>query len=190
MNNEHDRYELPVSEAARQQLARNSNWFLGLGICLVALGSLAVLFSYLTTLFSVIYFGSFMMVVGFFELVKSFKLRLWSAFFLHLFLGVLYILGGGFIVFYPMVNAVTLTLLLAFFFMLSGTLKIIFFLTGRAPHTGWLLISGIVTLLLGLCILNQWPLSGLWVIGMLVGIEAIFTGWMYIMLGTTIKKSA
>lgn len=188
MNNGNNRFGLPVHEVSKQQLKDNANWFLGLGIGLVILGTLAIIFSYLTTLFSVMYFGAFMVVVGLFESVKSFKMHLWSSFFLHLFLAVLYIVGGGFIVMYPAINAISLTLLLSLFFIVSGILKIIFALTCKTPHAFWLLVNGLITLLLGVCILNQWPLSGLWVIGMLIGIETLFTGWTYIMLAAAAKK--
>ena len=188
MKNENNRFGLPVDGVSKQQLKDNANWFLGLGIGLVILGTLAVIFSYITTLFSVMYFGVFMVVIGLFEAVKSFKMHLWSTFFLHLFLAVLYIVGGGFIVMYPAINAVSLTLLLSLFFIVSGILKIIFVVTCKTPHTFWLFTNGSVTFLLGVCILNQWPLSGLWVIGMLIGIETLFTGWTYIMLSAAAKK--
>lgn len=188
MNNENKRYGLPVHELSKQQLKDNANWFLGLGIGLIIVGTFALIFSYITTLFSVMYFGAFMVVVGLFEAVKSFKMHLWSNFFLHLFLAVLYIVGGGFIVMYPAINAVSLTLLLSLFFIVSGILKIIFVLTCKTPNTFWLLANGLITLLLGVCIWNQWPFSGLWFIGMLIGIETIFTGWTYIMLGVIAKK--
>jgi uncharacterized membrane protein HdeD (DUF308 family) len=47
---------------------------------------------------------------------------------------------------------------------------------------GWLLASGILSLILGVLIWAQWPASGLWVIGLLVGIQLLFTGWSLVML--------
>ena len=47
---------------------------------------------------------------------------------------------------------------------------------------GWLLASGIVSVVLGWMIWAQWPASGLWVIGLLVGIQLLFTGWSLVML--------
>jgi uncharacterized membrane protein HdeD (DUF308 family) len=35
---------------------------------------------------------------------------------------------------------------------------------------------------LGILIWRQWPLSGLWVIGLFVGIEMIMYGWTLVML--------
>jgi len=47
---------------------------------------------------------------------------------------------------------------------------------------------GIVTILLGLMIINQWPVSGLWVIGLFVAIEIIFAGWSHIMIALAAKN--
>ena len=58
----------------------------------------------------------------------------------------------------------------------------------RLPHWGWPLASGILNVLLGLLIWAQWPLSGLWVIGLFVGIELIFSGWMWVMIALALRS--
>jgi len=186
--NDRNQWGVPVDGVSKQQLRENAPWFLGLGIGLVILGMLAFIYAYAATLFSVVYLGAFLVIMGCFEGVKAFKMKQWSNFFLHLFLSVLYIVGGGFIVLHPVVNAVTLTLLLGIFFVVSGILRIIFSLVSNVPHSGWLMVNGIATLILGACIWYQWPMSGLWVIGALVGIEAMFTGWTFIMLSMMAKR--
>jgi uncharacterized membrane protein HdeD (DUF308 family) len=52
------------------------------------------------------------------------------------------------------------------------------------------LINGLVSLLLGLMIWGQFPFSGVWAVGVLVGIKLIFGGWMLIMLGTAVRSAA
>lgn len=171
-----------------KQLKENWGWYLALGVSLIALGSLAVIYSVTSTIFSILYLGCFLMVLGIFEVVQSFKLHKWSNFFLHLFLGILYLVGGFFIIMNPALNAITLTLLLAIFFVVSGISKIFFALTQHVPHKGWLAVNGILTLILGILIWQQWPVSGLWVIGMFVGIDAILTGCSLIMLSLAAKE--
>lgn len=179
-----------VDSVALKQLKENWKWFLTLGIGLVILGTLAVMFAYTSTLFSLIYLGSFMLVTGGFEVIKSFKINKWSSFFLHLFLGIFYIGSGLFILFYPGLNAITLTLFLAIFFVVSGILRIVFALAKKLPHRGWLIFNGLLTIILGILIWKQWPSSGLWVIGMFVGIDAIVTGWTWIMLSLAARKQS
>ncbi len=171
-----------------QQLHKNWHWYLVLGIALIALGTLAILFSYTATLFSVIYLAGFLVVVGVVEVVQAFKMRFWSKFFLHLILGGLYLLAGGYILMNPTLNAITLTLLLAAFFAISGLFKVIFALAYAVPHCGWMIFNGALSILLGVLIWQQWPVSGLWVIGLFVGIDAVFTGWSWIMLALAAKR--
>jgi uncharacterized membrane protein HdeD (DUF308 family) len=38
-------------------------------------------------------------------------------------------------------------------------------------------------------IYKQWPTSGLWIIGLFVGIELIFNGWAWIMLSFGLKQA-
>jgi len=177
-----------IDLSALNQLKTNWKWYLVLGIGLIIFGSLAAIFSIISTLVSVIYLGSFIIVLGFFEGAKSFKINKWSSFFLHLFLSILYIVGGFFILLNPTVNALSLTLLLAIFFIVAGILRIIFSFSSNVPHKTWIFLNGILTLILGILIWRQWPYSGLWAIGTLVGIDAIFTGWTWIMLSLEAKN--
>ena len=48
------------------------------------------------------------------------------------------------------------------------------------PGWGWHVADGIITAILGLLVLAQWPVSGLWVIGLFVGIDLIFYGGAWI----------
>lgn len=169
-------------QSALKQLRENVNWFLLLGIGLVVLGVLAIVFSYWSTILSVVYLGAFLLAFAVFEAVKSFKVNKWSHFFLHVFLSVLYAFCGLSLVLYPAINALTLTLVLAAFFAVSGVVKIVYALTKNIPHKGWLVLNGALAVLLGVLIWMQWPSSGLWVIGMFVGLDAVFTGLTWIML--------
>jgi uncharacterized membrane protein HdeD (DUF308 family) len=176
------------NETVVARLSKNWYWYLFLGISLVVFGTLAILFSYTATIFSVIYLAGLLLIVGVIELVQAFKMRFWNKFFLHLILAILYLAAGGFILTNPALNAIYLTLLLALFFVCSGLLKIFFALTHKLPHRGWIILSGGLSLLLGILIWQQWPVSGLWVIGFFVGIDALFTGWSWIMLALMAKR--
>lgn len=170
------------------RLKNNWHWYLGLGITLTILGTLAILFSYFTTLFSIIYVGIFLLTLGIFEAIKSFKVHPFKQFLLHVFLGIICIFTGLSLIFYPEVSALNITLFLALLFIISGTFSIIFALTSNVAHPTWVLINGILNVLLGAIIWYQWPLSGFWVIGMFVGINMVFTGWGWIMLALELKN--
>ena len=89
----------------------------------------------------------------------------------------------------PWIGMKFIALLLAIFFAVEGIWKIVASFNYR-PATGWLalLASGILTLILGLLIWRQWPLSGLWAVGVLVGINLLMTGISMVTLAATARR--
>ena len=80
-------------------------------------------------------------------------------------------------------GAAVITLILASYFLVSGLFRLGFAISHpRLGHRGALLLSGVVTLLLGVLITIHWPSSALWVIGTFVGIDLIFYGLSLISL--------
>lgn len=177
-----------LTAAGVKQLKENRGWFLTLGIGLVALGILAIVFGLSSTLITVTFIGIYMGIAGLIEGVKAFKVTKWSSFFLHLFLSVLYIVTGIFIALNPTINAISLTLLLALAFVVAGILRLFFAFTTNLPNKFFAIVNGILTITLGLLIWYQWPYSGLWVIGTLIGLDSIFTGWSWINLSLMADK--
>lgn len=174
---------------ALNQLQENRVWYLALGTGLVILGSLALVYSFTSTLISVAYLGLSLLVVGIFEVVKAFTINQWGNFFLHLLIGVLYLVAGFSIFFNPMVNAISLTLALAIFFIISGVFRMVYSLTNNnIPHKGIIFVNGLLTCILGVLLLLDWPISGLWALGTFMGLDAIFTGIEWIALAIKIKE--
>ena len=163
--------------------SKNWCWFLGWGVLLVVLGVLALSFSVLTTMLSVILLGCIIFAAGVFVIMDAFSFW-WGkggGFFLHLLIGILY-LSVGFIMFKGPVGAsISITFLLAVFYIMLGFLRIIYSLSLRMPQWGWGLFNGIVALVLGVLVLSQWPESSLFIIGLFIGIDLIVSGWTYIM---------
>ena len=163
-------------------LQRSWGWFLALGIIEIILGTIAVGASFFATLVTVVLFGWLLLFGGVLSALHAFWRKQWKGFFLDLAMGVLYIVAGLMMVGNPAEAAVTLTLLIAMFLLVGGIFRIIVALSGHFEHWGWVLLNGLITSALGILIWRQWPLSGLWVIGLFVGIEMIMYGWTLVML--------
>jgi uncharacterized membrane protein HdeD (DUF308 family) len=106
-----------------------------------------------------------------------------------LILGIITALTGIAIIGHPLFGLAFLTLLLVGYFVAEGVWKI--FVSFRyKPAAGWkwLLASGALSLILGLLIWNQWPVSGLWAVGVLVGINLLGTGVALVTLASTLRK--
>jgi uncharacterized membrane protein HdeD (DUF308 family) len=169
-------------------LRRGWGWFVALGIIHIILGVVAVGASVFVTLASVVLFGWLLLVGGVLSAVHAFWQKQWSGFFVDLAMGILYVVVGFMVVGNPLAAAETLTLLIALFLFMGGIFRIVAALAGKFQNSFWVLLNGIVTLVLGIMIWRQWPLSGLWVIGLFIGIELIFYGWSLLMVGLTTKR--
>ena len=158
----------------------------GMGIALMLLGAIAVGSSFIATYATVLVFGMLLLLGAIFQVFTAFWGRRWRGFFLHLLAGVLYFIAGVFMIENPTAAAVGLTLLVAACLLVGGILRIVLSVTERFDGWGWMLLNGVIALLLGVSIWRQWPLSGLWVIGLFVGVELLFSGLSWVMLGLAV----
>ena len=84
----------------------------------------------------------------------------------------------------------TITLLLIVFFMIEGISKVAFALTIRPfPHWGWVLASGLVGILLALILWANLPVTAVWPIGLLLGINLISFGAAIAYLAWQVRKT-
>jgi len=166
----------------------NWGWLLGLGIVLIVVGTLAVAAPFVASVASAVAIGMLLLMGGIAQLVGAFWTRDWSGFFLSLLMGILYVVLGVLFLRAPGQALLTLTLLLACVLMIGGLFRIIGSVMYRFPHWGWVLVGGIINLALGILIWQEWPASALWVIGLFVGIDLMFTGWTWVMLALAVKN--
>jgi uncharacterized membrane protein HdeD (DUF308 family) len=165
------------------------SFLMGMGIALMILGMAAIGSSFIATLATVLMFGMLLLLGGLFQVVTAFWGRSWQGFFLHMLAGVVYLIVGVFMIDNPMETAVGLTLLVAAGLLVGGILRIVLSLVERFDGWGWTLLNGAISLLLGVAIWRQWPLSGLWIIGLFVGIEMLFSGLSWVMLGLYVRSA-
>jgi uncharacterized membrane protein HdeD (DUF308 family) len=161
----------------------------GMGISLMILGLVAIGSSLIATLATVLVFGMLLLLGGLFQLVTAFWGRSWRGFFLHLLAGVLYVVVGVFMIDNPVESALGLTLLVAAGLLVGGISRTIVALVERFDGWGWALLNGVVSLVLGVAVWRQWPLSGLRFIGLFVGIEMLFSGLSWMLLGLAVRSA-
>ena len=179
---------LNVFRVGLHELRRNWGWILALGIALVILGMIAIGDVVFFTVVSVIFLGWVLLIGGVVEAVQAFRHRKGGSFFLHLLSAVLAVVVGFMLLENPQAGALVLTLMLAVYFIAGGLFRIFGALTMRLPSWGWMVFNGVVTLLLGVLVLAHWPVSGVWVIGLFIGIDLIITGWSRVMLALAVRK--
>ncbi|HEY2523566.1 MAG TPA: HdeD family acid-resistance protein [Candidatus Binataceae bacterium] len=171
-----------------EEVRKHTTWFLVVGIALVILGMVAIGSAVAMTIVSVLFLGWLLIIAGIFEVIHGFSRRPWSGFFINLLGGVLYAVAGLVMVANPALAAVTLTLVIAVMLIVAGLFRLFIAFSTPLHHRGWLVLNGAISILLGVMIWRAWPVSGLWVIGMFIGIDMIVDGWTEIMLALSARR--
>jgi uncharacterized membrane protein HdeD (DUF308 family) len=165
-----------------EEVRAHRTWYLCVGVVLIILGTIAIGSAEIMTMVSVIFLGWLLIFGGLFEIIHGFVRRAWGGFFINLMGGLLYAVTGLLMVSHPGVAAATLTLMIAMLLIVAGTFRIFVAFSTPIHHRGWLILNGAISLFLGFSIMSSWPISGLWVIGLFIGIDMIFDGWTEVML--------
>jgi uncharacterized membrane protein HdeD (DUF308 family) len=174
-----------------ETVARSWGWFLGLGIILVILGIGAISLPFATAMAVNLLVGWLLIAGGAVHLVHAVKAAGWRGGIRHVLCGLLQLVVGVYMVTNPVAGVFVLTIMLVAYFAVEGVFKIILAVrTDTLPQRGWVTFSGIVSLGLAIYVGAQFPMSALWVIGLLVGIEMVVSGWSFIMIALATRGKA
>jgi len=183
-------FSMAVDPRVGEELKHHWGRFVVLGAALIVLGVVALGSAGIATIASVFVFGWILVVAGILETIHAWRVRGWSGVMRHVLGGVLSFVVGGLIVANPAAGMLSLTLLMAAFFIVGGIFRIVTALSFRFAGRGWAVAGGVVTVALGAMIAAEWPVSAVWVIGTFVGIDLIFDGWSLIMAGLGARELA
>ncbi len=158
-------------------LKRHSGVGMAVGILGIVAGVLALLSPTVAGLSIAMAVGALFLASGVSRLFLAFKMGSFGRGVLVFAMGLLAIIAGGYMLSRPGMGLATLTLFLAVYFFVSGIFEIIWaFRLKPIRGWGWTLASGIAALILGIMIWRQFPVSGTWAVGTLVGIHMLFGG--------------
>ena len=155
------------------------------GVIMIILGVLAVAAPVIATIAIDIWVGWLFLFSGVIGLIALFSSHHIPAFLWSLITAALSIALGILLIWKPVEGALSLTFLLTAFFLVEGVFQIATSLVYRdsLPGTwGWMLASGVSDLLLVAIIVLGWPATGVWVLGLLVGINLFMSGWAIVMM--------
>lgn len=181
--------EMRVAET-RALITEKWGWFLALGIVLILAGLAAIAFPLVSTIAAKIMLGWLFLIGGVMMIIHAFQAPGWQGFLWELLIGILYAVAGGYLAFFPLTGLLTLAILLAMLFIAEGIFEVIMAVRVR-PHEGWiwLLLSGLAALAVGVLIAIDLPGSAVWALGLLVGINLLFSGWSYVFLALAGRRA-
>ena len=181
----------PTDAAGLEPLRAKCGWIVALGIVYSIAGFIALGSVVLATAATVFVVGIMMVIAGVAEVINAFQIKTWGKFLLWLLLGALYIVAGFVTFENPLLAAAILTLVLGFSLLASGIMRVVlaFGMQQTMPWV-WVLLSGIITFLLGLVIVAHWPVSSLYVLGIFLGVDLVIAGAGWIGIGFGLKRHA
>lgn len=179
--------ELP-SEA---EIRKSTGWIIALSIILIILGILAILMPGFASAFFTAVLAWIFLISGVVMIVQSFVAKPVRGFWLNLIVGILYVILGIYILSNLLISIAALTFALGILFIAEGIYTIIMGFTNRAGHRmSWLVVlNGVITLILGILVLNQFPFSAIWLIGLYVGISLLFSGVSLLVAALAVRKT-
>ena len=181
----------PMIENLLGDLQNKWGWLLALGISFILLGTIGLGMTFALTMTSMLFFGFLMLFGGAFQLVQSLHCKGWKSIVLHILVAIAYIIGGVVVISNPMVASSIITMIIAAILIAVGAMRIIMAIQLKEVKGWWLpLLSGVLSLIFGGMIMTAWPLSGMWLIGLLIAIDLIFHGWGYVALALAAKDAA
>ena len=159
-------------------LGKNWKLLLTAGIISTVLGAIAIILPPLASV-TITYLVGILLLIGAVAYVAeaisrgSTGHRIWSGV-----LAVLYVVAGVWLIINPVSGTITLTWILAIFFLLIGVLRLIAGIAsrGKVPNAGWTIVNGVLSIVIAVLVIGDLPSSAAWAIGLLVGIQLLFDG--------------
>jgi uncharacterized membrane protein HdeD (DUF308 family) len=153
-------------------------------------GCIAIASPIIASLAAVAVFGAVLILTAVIQLIHAFKVKAWPRSAWYGLGGVLYAIAGLMVALNPIGGAVALAVLIAVLFVADGVLRIMFAMAARPiAGWGWLIAAGIGSIVVGAFLLMGWPADAPWIVGLLLGINLIFTGVMYAALALAARSS-
>jgi uncharacterized membrane protein HdeD (DUF308 family) len=181
------------TKAVLEALHQHWGAFLAEGILLVILGLLAIAMPAIASLAATIFFGWILLISGIMGLLTTIKARRAAGFTWSLISAILAIAAGAVLLWSPATGVVSLTAVLIAFLFVEGVVSLLYAFEHRKALTGrwgWMLVSGLVDLALGVLLLTGLPGTALWAVGVIVGINMLFGGWGLIFMALHARSTA
>ena len=174
----------------KEALGKSWKMLMTAGIISIVLGSIAIIVPPLASVTITLLVGILLLVGAVAYVAEAIARgstghRIWSAI-----LAVLYVIAGVWLIVNPISGTITLTWVLAVFFLVIGVFRILAGIQarGQVPNAGWTIVNGVLAVVIAVLVLGELPSSAAWAIGLLVGIQLLFDGIMMVMAASAGKR--
>jgi uncharacterized membrane protein HdeD (DUF308 family) len=180
-------FDIFVNEAP-DALTVHWGWVIALGVALAALGLVAIWRARAATLIYVGFMGVLLLVAAVAVLIFAFALTgYWTDFFVHVLWAVMLAIVGLILVTRPAISAEAITLMISLYLIATGLLGIGFAFSAHVEQLWVYVFQGLMSVFLGVLLLVGWPLTGIWAIGLFLGVNLILEGAVIVALGMQLR---
>ena len=180
----------PLQKQIFGEAVKHSGKLIAIGVLLIVCGTIGLIAETAFSFASISILGAVAFVGGIFMAIHAFKSKGWKTFLIQSFFAAIYIGLGVYVWMAPLAALEGLTIWLAALFLITGVLRIIAAIqNGSGGGAFWPALSGVLSIVLGVMILNSWPEGSTWVPGLLLAIELLLQGWALIFIGLAIKRA-
>ena len=172
-----------------EKVKSNAGWLVALGVVTIVAGFLSMGYPWASGLGVTFFVGMVMTVAGVARTVAAFHAGSFGQGALAFLGGILTFVAGVVLAARPGIGLASLTLLLGGYLLVDGISgAVLAFQVKPAPGWGSMLFSAVMGLLLGVLLLREWPLSGVWAIGTLLGVNLVSSGLSMVSIGSAARK--
>lgn len=165
-------------------LARSRWWLYAVGFLLIVAGSAALVLPFFASLAVEAVVGWAFVIAGIAQFLYALRTKGWGGFVWQVLIAAVFLVGGFTLITNPVAGLISLTLVIIATFVASGILKILIgFRLRPMDGWGWFVLLGVLSLAVGLLIWNRLPSSAAWSLGLLVGIDFLSTGLVFLRFG-------
>jgi uncharacterized membrane protein HdeD (DUF308 family) len=180
-------FDIFVGEAP-DVLAVHWGWVIALGIAIALLGLVVLWRARTATLVYVGLLGALLLVGAVAIFVFAFSLAgYWTDFFVHVLWAALLGIVGLILLTRPAISAEAITLMIALYLIVQGCIGIGFAFAAHVEALSLHIVEGLASIMLGGLLLAGWPFSGIWAIGLFLGVDLVLKGGAIAALGLQLR---
>lgn len=154
------------------------------GFLLVILGLFAMMTPAVSGIATTFMLGALLLISGLATVIYAFGSDSFGQGVLRFLFGGITILAALWMFSNPGMALASLTLFLAVYFVVDGIVAIVAGF-GLPKGKGWIIFNGVISVLLGVMIWRAWPVSGMWAVGILLGVKMVVTGMSMMAIEST-----
>jgi uncharacterized membrane protein HdeD (DUF308 family) len=178
-----------ATTAPAEEVRRTRRWLTVAGVLSLLGGVVAIVLPAVASVAAAIFVGWLLVFASALQVVDAFSTRDGRRIALRLLMAALSFAAGLYLLVAPLDGAYTLTVVLSMWFLAVGVARIAIGIADHSvPGAGMLVLDGVLSLVLGLLIALQLPESATWAIGLLVGIDLLFTGMLLLSFARSLRE--